>query len=162
VEVRYYFNNAMCIPEVRAYFHNAICIPEVRAYFNNAICIPEVRSYFHYAMCIPEVRSYFHYAMCILEVRSYFHNAICTPEVRSYFHQWILLWISYKSLPDDDPIRSKHVAVWILYRVVFDGCLFTPYFTFGDVCIAKNFWRFPSLLLNYIWKYTREKKAQWA
>jgi hypothetical protein len=30
---------------------------------------------------------------------------------------------------DDDPIVSKHLAVCILYKVVFDGYFSTPYFT---------------------------------
>jgi hypothetical protein len=33
-----------------------------------------------------------------------------------------------KSQPYDDPIGSKHVAVQILYKVVFDGYLFVPSF----------------------------------
>ena len=44
-------------------------------------------------------------------------NAIC-----------ILLLICSKIQPDDDPIGSKHVAVWILYNAVFGGYLFNPYF----------------------------------
>jgi len=32
-----------------------------------------------------------------------------------------------KSQPDNS-IGFKHVAVWILYEVVFDDYLFTPYF----------------------------------
>ena len=48
---------------------------------------------------------------------SYFHNAIC-----------ILLLICSKSHTDDDPRELKHVAVWILYKVVFDGYLLFPYF----------------------------------
>jgi len=31
-----------------------------------------------------------------------------------------------KSQPDDDPTGSKHVAVWILYKDLFHGYLFTP------------------------------------
>lgn len=29
-----------------------------------------------------------------------------------------------KSRPDEDPTWSKHVAEWVLYIVVFGGCLF--------------------------------------
>ena len=43
-------------------------------------------------------------------MRSYFHNAICIPFL-----------ICSKCHSDADPIVSKHVAVWILYKVVFDG-----------------------------------------
>ena len=49
-------------------------------------------------------------------MKSYFHHAIS-----------ILLSICSKSQPDDDPIGSKHVAVCVSYKVVFDGYLFTPY-----------------------------------
>jgi hypothetical protein len=30
---------------------------------------------------------------------------------------------------DDDPIGSQRVAVWIIYKIVFDDYLFTPYLT---------------------------------
>jgi hypothetical protein len=47
-------------------------------------------------------------------------------EERCHFHSavFVLLLICYKRQPDDDPVVSKHVAVWILYKVVFDGWLY--------------------------------------
>jgi len=41
----------------------------------------------------------------------------------------LLLLICSESHPDDDPIVSKHVAVWMFYKVVLDGYFFTPLFT---------------------------------
>ena len=70
-------------------------------------------------------------------MRSYCHNAIC-----------VMLVICSKSRPDDggddddddddadndddsdNPIGSKHVAVRIIYKFVFNDYLFTPYFIF--------------------------------
>ena len=84
-------------------------------------------------------------------MRTYFHNAIC-----------ILLLICSKIQPDNDSIVSKHVAVWILYKDVFDGHLLILYFIvqhncmhnfiinsfswksqkghFGDACTYTGFW----------------------
>jgi hypothetical protein len=45
-----------------------------------------------------------------------------------YIYIYILLLISSKIQPDDDPMGSKHVAVWISHKVVFDGYLLIPYF----------------------------------
>jgi hypothetical protein len=50
-------------------------------------------------------------------VRYYSHNAICT-----------LFVICSKRQLNDGPTASKHVAVWILYMVVFNGCMFVSYF----------------------------------
>ena len=47
--------------------------------------------------------------MYLLEVTSHFHNATCA-----------FLLICYKNHPDDDGKESKHVAVWMFYKVVFD------------------------------------------
>jgi hypothetical protein len=33
-----------------------------------------------------------------------------------------------KYQPDDNPTGSKHVAVWLFYEVVFDGCLIILFF----------------------------------
>ena len=60
-------------------------------------------------------------------MRPYIHNAIS-----------ILLLICSKSQPDDDPIELKHTAVWILYKVVFKGYLFTPYFKKNSVVYTEN------------------------
>ena len=38
-------------------------------------------------------------------------------------------FICSKSQPDDDFIVSKHVAVWVLYKVVLDGYLCIAYFS---------------------------------
>jgi len=64
-------------------------------------------------------------------VRSYFHNAIC-----------ILLLVCSESQPDDDCMGLKHVAVWILYKVVFDGSLF--------ILHSVLFIRFGSNMIIYI------------
>ena len=40
----------------------------------------------------------------------------------------ILILICSKSQLDDDLVGSKHVALRILYKVVFGGYLFIPYF----------------------------------
>jgi hypothetical protein len=50
-------------------------------------------------------------------VRYYFPNAIC-----------LLLLIPSKIETHGNPMGSKHVAVWILLKVVFGGYLFIPYF----------------------------------
>jgi hypothetical protein len=39
-----------------------------------------------------------------------------------------VLFACSKIQPDDDPVRSKHVAVGIFYKVVFNSYLFVPYF----------------------------------
>jgi hypothetical protein len=51
---------------------------------------------------------------CKYIVRSYFHNAICT-----------LLLTRSKSQPDDYLKGSKHIAVWMICWVLFDGFWFT-------------------------------------
>jgi hypothetical protein len=74
-----------------------------------------------------------HYGVNIrLAFRTYYKTCMyCIVEVTSHFLQiyamCILTLICSKRQPVDDPIVSKHVAVWILYEVVFDGYLFTPY-----------------------------------
>jgi len=40
----------------------------------------------------------------------------------------ILLLICSKSPPDDDPKGSKHLAIRMLYKVLFYDYLFIPYF----------------------------------
>jgi len=67
-----------------------------------------------------------------LACRSYYkHCTYSIVEVRTHFLQicaiCILILICSKRQPVDDPIVSKHVAVWIHYKIVFDGYLFTPY-----------------------------------
>ena len=67
-------------------------------------------------------------------MRSYCHNAVC-----------VLLLVCSKSQPDDDgdgddnPIGSKHVGVWKIHKVVFDDCLFAPYFA-GYVNLEVTKW----------------------
>jgi hypothetical protein len=58
-----------------------------------------------------------------------------------------ILLIFSKIQLDDDPIRSKHVAIKILYKVVSDGYLFTHYFSvqhnrLHNYKIIRNFSRF--------------------
>jgi len=50
-------------------------------------------------------------------------------EARSCNHKAIriLFLLCSKIQPRDNPIGSKHVAVWILYKVSFDGYLFISY-----------------------------------
>lgn len=57
------------------------------------------------------------YTNCSVKVRSHFHTAIC-----------VLLVICSKCQPDDDAIGTKHVTLWIIYSVVFDGYFVYPLF----------------------------------
>jgi len=50
----------------------------------------------------------------------------------------VLLVMCSKSQPDDDPMGSKHVAVRILYIVVFDGYLSIPTFKFIVTQVVKK------------------------
>jgi len=76
-----------------------------------------------------------HYGVIIrLNFRTYYKKCTyCIVEVRSHFLQiyaiCILILICSKSQSYADPIVSKHVAVWILYKVLFGGYFFTPYLT---------------------------------
>jgi hypothetical protein len=55
----------------------------------------------------------------------------------------VLLVMCSKSQPDDDPMGSKHVAVWILYIAVFDDYLLIPTLKFIVTQVVK---KLPSIL----------------
>jgi len=62
------------------------------------------------------------YTNCTVEVRSHFHTATC-----------VLLTMCSKSQTDNDPIGTKHVALWIIYSVAFDG-----YFVYSSFYISTQ------------------------
>jgi hypothetical protein len=51
----------------------------------------------------------------------------------------LLLLICAKNLHDVGPIGSRHVDVWILYKVVFDGCLLLILWFNTTGCLALKF-----------------------
>ena len=54
-------------------------------------------------------------------------------------HARTRILICSKTQPDDEPVVSKHVAVGILYKVVFRGYLFIPYFNKCGLFIVRLF-----------------------
>ena len=75
----------------------------------------------------------------------------CIVQVRSHF-LCILLLMCSKSQLDDDPLRSKHTAVWILYKVVFHysniyptRCNITQFILSGN-CSTCFGWYLPPII----------------
>jgi hypothetical protein len=91
-----------------------ICVSIRTSAWNNATSTERIFIKFDTRVFLENLSKKFKY---LQEVRCYFHNRVR-----------VILLICSKSQLDDDPIESKHVAVWILRKVVFDGCLFTAYF----------------------------------
>jgi len=60
----------------------------------------------------------------------------------------ILVLILSKRRPDEDPTWSKHVAGWVIYTVVLDGCLFISCFREHDTFGASGiYWEEG----NFVW-----------